>query len=344
MARKGEIVKELYKSIALLAERPSKTIEEIAVIGDNMPVSWMKDPKLLSKYVVDNGLNLEDASAFVNWILSLYGVLDKIEAEEHVTYAEFSKAYDAVMSLFIIIHRVNYVLRQTMIDVYDLLEREHRMRFKVKRCHSQAEACWERYIRPYRLNTERMAWSTMMDHLDLSHAAVQPMLEDVYVTLRDYMIRLGWRDVELKARSCIVLLMGKVAGASFERFFLDLMQETGINFKRCFEKADLRPMVKMFVQMMDGLGITTTTDADGYYTIADFQPDNNQRFKTAWKVFMEALRDDEIIEDAAKQALELNPKACEAYKYVLEQLDKEEEEKKKREMEEGFKMLEKDSR
>lgn len=341
MGKKREIARGLVGNIDLLLNRPAMPVEEITALGNKMPLLWMKNPQLVNQYISDNGLNLVDGSHFADWVLSLQEILDKIDIDsERVTFADLETGFEKVKSLFVIIHRVNYVLHQAMIRVYDLLEREGRLRFAVKKCQSQTEAVWESYVRPRRLDTERTAWYTLQDHMDLAYDAVEPKLEKVYETLRDYMIYLRWRDVELKARCCVALLMGEVAGASYVHFFSDFRKEVGIDFSRCFAADDLQPMVKKFASLCDTLGIKTCKDQYGYYALDGFTPSKNLRFKKAWDSFMDDLRDDDIIDKAAQQALELNPEAQKVYEHVLEESAREQEAKKQREMEEGFKMLE----
>ena len=341
MGKKREIARGLAGNISLLLNRPAMPPEDITALGNKMPVLWMTNPKLVNQYISDNGLNLVDGSHFADWVLSLQEILGKVDVDsERVTFADLNEGFEKAKSLFIIIHRVNYVLHQAMVRVYDLLEREGRLRFAIKKCQSQTEALWESYVRPRRLDTERTAWFVLQDHMDLAYDAVEPKMEKVYEALRDYMIYLRWRDVELKARCCVALLMGEVAGASYEHFFDDFRKELGIDFSRCFAADDLQPMVKRFAMLCDALGIKTCKDQYGYYALEGFAPSKNLRFKQAWLKFMDDLRDDDIIDNAAREALDLNPKSKALYEHVLEESEREQEAKKQREMEEGFKKLE----
>lgn len=340
MGKKAEFVKELAKLSARLKGRPSKSIEDIATIGDNMPVLYMSSPELASLYIDSQGMNLEDGAHFADWLLSLQAFLRKIEVTDAVTFGSLNAAYEEVRMQSLIIHRINYILHETMAEVSDLLKREKRLRFGAKKSWNAVENLWEAYVSPRLKETELSVWCTLQDTLDITYCDMEPLLERVYETVRDFMIHLGWRDVELKARCCIVLLIGRMVGNSFRQFFEDYYIKTHIDFKKYYASSDLQPMVRCFADMCNALGIETRTDSDGFYELNGFNPDGNQRVKTAWNAFMNALRDDDRMDESARLALERNPKIHEGYLHVFERTNLEAEERKKQKMEEGFKMLE----
>ena len=341
MGNKHDIFVGLAAVFQDMIGKPAKTKEEIDSLGERMPVVWMMDPALTVRYVVENGMNLQDAIGFIRWAYSIQALLDKIDVvDDKVTVADLNKALDSVTANFVVVHRVNYMLHETMLAVYDLLERDKRMRHLVKKYRNAAESVWSCSVSLRRQRVESTAWYTMQDHLCLAYGVVESKLEKVYEVLRDYMIHLGWRDVELKARCCVALLMGKVACASYGEFFSTFRNDTGINFSRLYVNDDMKPMVRSFASMCDALGIKTHIDQYGLYEIEGFDPDKNQRFKTAWASLMKDLRDEDLMDESAMHALELNVKAQEKYKYALDEIDAALEEKKRQEMEEGFKLLE----
>lgn len=340
MGKKIEIISELAKISGRLKDRPSMTAEEIAQRGDNMPIGWMTEPALVCRYIDETGMNLVDGAHFADWVLALQDVLRKISFKGDVLYKDFYTAYEKARTQFIIIHRVNYMLHETMVEVADLLEREKRLKLSVKKCWNLAEKVWQQYKNPHQKDMELSAWSTLQDHMDISYCDLQPLLETVYETVRDYMIRLGYRDVELKARCCVVFLMGKVACASYHQFFEDFLNNTHIDFEKCYTSSDMQPLVRWFAAMCKPLGMKTRTDEYGFCELDGFEPDGNQRVKTAWSAFMKALRDDDRMDESARRALELNPKAKEKYLHAVEEGKRAMDEQKQAEMEEGFRMLE----
>ena len=336
MAFKKDVENEMSLLVERLRKRPNHNDEELMTIAAQMPVVAMKNHKLFVQFLDKHNLSLLDGATLLLWAVGMHDFVLKIDAEPSVTFDEMWRAYhDKVQVHFIIIHRVNHMLHECMIEVYDLLEREKRLKMAVKMCSKKAEDCWYGYYRPRQQKTEKTAWYTLQDHLRIAYDSVQPRLEKVYETLRDYMIRLGWRDVEVKARCCTALLMGKVVGASFRQFFKDFKKETHVDYSRCFVNDNLQPMVRNFAEMCKHLGMKIRTDKHGFYELDDFNPEDNQRFKWAWEDFMVALRDDDLMDESARHAIELNPKVNEDYKAALEEerMKFDEEERKKMEQE-----------
>lgn len=262
------------------------------------------------------------------------------DAAPGITLGEVQQSWDLVQSHFVVIHRVNYVLHETMVTVFDLLERDGHLRFGVKKLASDVERMWTESIRPRQMAVERSAWCTFQDHLRLAYDAVEPRLEKVYEAVRNYMIRLAWRDVELKARCSVALLMGKMVGVSFRHFFDDWKKETRIDFTRAFQDDNLQPMVKAFARLCDSVGLRTGIDGDGYYMPTDIDLKANQRVVWAWDDFMLLLRDDDLMDDTARHAIDLNPVVRENYREAMEEAEREQEEQKQAEMQEAFKQLE----
>lgn len=60
-----------------------------------------------------------------------------------------------------------------------------------------------------------------MDHLRITYDILHPRIDKLYETVRDYMIRMGWRDVELKGKIEVALLMLKMHEYTFKSFFMD---------------------------------------------------------------------------------------------------------------------------
>ena len=131
------------------------------------------------------------------------------------------------------------------------------------------------------------------------------------------MIRLGWRDVEVKARIEVAFLLGKVARHSFRAFFKEFEDASGADFSKCFADSDLQQMVKYFAMMAESLGLKTEPDRFGLPDIKGFDCDANVRVKWAWNDFIKDLQDNDLMDESALRAIELNPKTKADYERQL---------------------------
>ena len=153
-----------------------------------------------------------------------------IKKDSDITFEQLHDALDRVQVNFIIVRRVNYVLHQTMIEVYDYLEKYNKLRFTTKKMYLKAEGEWQRYHNSRRKIIEKSAFYTLQDHLRITYDFLEPRKEKVYEAVRDYLIRLGWKDIELKGRIEVVYLMYKMARSTFLAYFKDFYEETTVDF------------------------------------------------------------------------------------------------------------------
>jgi hypothetical protein len=144
-------------------------------------------------------------------------------------------------------------------------------------------------------------------------------IEKVYTTIRDHMIQLGLRDIEVKGRIELALLMAKCARHSFVGFFKEFKDACGADFSKCFELADMTLMTKSFVRMVQALGIKVEPDKFGLFGILGVNASKSNRITWAWNDFLEDLRNDELMDEAALKAIGYNPTVEEEYKKVLEE-------------------------
>ena len=297
--------------------------EELLEIVRAIPLSVLKDNSKMESWYKDNGYNKVELAAILTVVATSmpgFKVTDLSESRKELwqdmTFGELYDFFERAQVQFIVIHRVNYLLHYLMIEVYDLLNKEKRLKFMVKKHKQKAEEVWDGYESPRFKSMTIEAWSTFDDYMRMSKDILQPRLDKVYETIRNYMIRLGWRDVELKARIEIVFLVGKVAYHSFRAFFKEFEDASGADFSKCFESSDLQQMVKYFAMMAESLGFKTETDKFGLPDINGFNP-TPIRVKWAWNNFIKDLQDNDLMDESALRAIELNPKTKEDYERQL---------------------------
>lgn len=298
--------------------------EELLEIVRAIPLSVLKDNSKMESWYKENGYNKVELAAILTVIATSmpgFKVTDLSESRKELwqdmTFGELYDFFERAQVQFIIIHRCNYLLHKLMIEVYNLLYKEKRLKFMVKKNSQKAEDLWDGYDKPRSQSKSEDAWQTFHDHMRITKEILQPKLDKVYETIRDYMIRLGWRDVELKARIEVVFLVGKVARHSFNAFFKEFEDASGADFSKCFESSDLQQMVKYFAMMAESLGFKTETDKFGLPDIKGFDCDANLRVKCAWNDFIESLQNNDLMDESALRAIELNPKTKEDYERQL---------------------------
>lgn len=317
--------------------------EELQKVVRAVPVATLKNEKKLEAYFKEQGWNKIELAAVLTVVLTAVPDFRKItlSGENEITFGEFYDYHERAQVQFIIIHRVNYIMHQAMITVYDLLEKNGSLKFMVKKNHLEAEKVWRAYEEPRRKQMEKEAWYTMQDHLRISYDILSPRLEKVYETIRDYMIRLGWKNIEVKARIETALLVAKVAKHSFRAFFKEFEESCGCDFSKGFEYADLHLMVKYFSQMSESLGFVMTKDRLGLPDIDNFDCDANQRVKWAWQDFIKDLQDNDLMDESALRAINLNPKVAEDYHKLIAEEEQQQMDKSVDKLSEKFKVTKK---
>lgn len=307
---------------------------EIKAIADVVPVKVLRNEKLLAQYVREHGLSDIELAQIITYVAILipeFRVID-IEQGKDITFGELYDFYERARLNIIIIHRVNYLVHHCMITVYDLLEREKRLRFGMKKHSQNAEKAWKAYEEPRRKEIEPDTWFALQDYFVVMEKMLSSRIEKVYAALRDHFIQMGWRDIEVKGRIELALLMVKCARHSFKGFMKEFKDACGADFSRCFDAYDMTTMAKSFVRMTEALGIKIETDKFGLIDIAGINIDKCPRVTWAWDDFIDGVRNEELMNTAAIQAFGYNPKVEAEYLKVLE-------EESRKEMEESFEKL-----
>lgn len=294
--------------------------EELLEIVRAIPLSVLKNDSKMQSWYKDNGYNKVELAAILTMVATSMPDfrLISVKPDTELTFGELRDFYERAQVQFIVVHRVNYLMHKLMIEVYNLLYKEKRLRFMVKKNSQKAEDFWDGYDKPRSQSKSEDAWQTFHDHMRITKDILQPRLDRVYEAIRNYMIWLGWRDVELKARIEIVFLVGKVAYHSFRAFFKEFEDASGADFSKCFESSDLQQMVIHFTMMVESLGFKTETDEFGLPDIKGFNP-TPIRVKWAWKNFIRDLQDNDLMDESALRAINLNPKTKADYERILEE-------------------------
>ena len=311
----------LHSVVDTLRSRKDHTREELDAIGRGMPVRDMQDSVRFKSFCIREGLGLMDTSILLAWVFTQKDFIEDIGVSDDKTYDEAVAGFEQARVNMIIIHRLNYIAHECMLKVYEVLGK--RLRFVPKKFHNEAERVWDKYYHDRRRQIEDKAWYTLSDHLRLVDAAIDPYREKVYEAVRDKMIALGIKDIEVKGRILVTFLMCKVMCNSFRHFFEEFERETGIDYSGCFKTDNLSGMTEAFAMMCAALGIGVEKDSDGYWMLKDFDYEKSPRFLGAWKRLIISLRDDDLMDRTALNAININPGMKEEYQRVLEEKEQE---------------------
>lgn len=307
---------------------------EMKALSDVIPVNVLLDTKKLATYAMEHKLTPVQVVQIVTYTtirFPEYRIID-IDESNQLTFGELFEFYERARLNFIIIRRVNFLVHQSMINVYDLLERENRLRFGVKKHSKDAEKVWNAYDKALRKKMDNDAWCAMQDHFMVMEDMLSHRIEKVYTTLRDHMIQIGWRDIEVKGRIQLAFLMVKCARHSFQSFMKEFKDVCGADFSKCFEASDMTTMAKSFVRMVEALGIKVETDKFGLHDIAGIDINKSPRITWAWDAFIESIRNEELMDEAAIKAFSWNPTVEAEFLRTLE-------EDKQKEFEKGLEKL-----
>lgn len=296
-------------------------VAEMKAMSDVVPVKVLLDNKLMATYATEHKLTPVQVAQIITYTTLRFPehrILD-IDQSSELTFGELFEFYERARLNFIIIRRVNFLVHQSMINVYDLLEKENRLRFAVKKHSKDAEKVWDAYDKALRKQMENDAWCALQDHFVVMESMLESRIEKIYTTIRDHMIQGGVQDIEVKGRIELALLMVKCARHSFVGFFKEFKDACGADFSKCFELADMTLMTKSFIRMVEALGIKVETDKFGLFDIAGMNTSKSPRITWAWDDFIDALRNDELMDEAALKAIGYNPTVEEEYRKALEE-------------------------
>lgn len=313
-------IAEIAKKVAA-RKVPDLGEEELKKMMESVPFRIMQSKDAFARYIADKKVSYHDFIVAYGYVLRNGKFFDSVKVTNDISFGDTLKILDDARTNFIIIHRINFILYDMIVGLFNILERDGRLKMNVKKAAKDIEKQWEAYRRRRKAEVEREAWFTMQDHLNIAREALDGKINGVYEAIRNNMIAKGMRDVEVKAWCITILLQGKVVTHSYRQFFDDIKKECGADISACFTGDDFSWLVNAFATLSDLLGMKTRKDGYGCWEAVDYSPNDSQRVEWAWKDYMASLRDDDLMDESAMKAINLNPKAKEQYAYILQDID-----------------------
>lgn len=168
---------------------------EMKALADVVPVKVLRNDKLLAEYVKEKHLSNIELAQILTYTAIRFPEFRQIDIapDKDITFGELFDYYERARLNFIIIRRVNFLVHQSMINVYDLLEKENRLRFGVKKHSKDAEKVWNAYDKALRNQMDNDAWCALQDHFVVMESMLESRIEKIYTTIRDHMIQGGYK-------------------------------------------------------------------------------------------------------------------------------------------------------
>ena len=295
----------------ILSERKNHDISELDVLCRKIPVRVMKDADAFVRYVVDNGFGMQDVSVMIAWIGAQQGFLDGVVTKGDITHGDCCKFLDTARTNAIVVNRTNFFLHQTMVWLFDYMRQNRIARGVANKAVSDVEREWHKIHLAHRTAVESKAWYAMQDYMIIAFDTILPKIEDVCKAIA------GEMD-ELTAMFTTVLLMGRMAVHTYRQFFDDLERDSGVDYRRLFTKEDMQPLLKAFSEVCRRCNIPIEKDDKDCWFTKGYKP--GKKVEEAWAALMDTVRNDDIMDESAKEAINLNPEIKKDYqKYLNEE-------------------------
>ena len=94
-------------------------------------------------------------------------------------------------------------------------------------------------------------------------------------------------------------------------------QKYGIDLSIDFRYADVSSMSRNFVWMMEQLGVRFVKDKDGDFALLGIEFDKSVRVEANWNSIVSIVTDDNLMDEMALEAINMNPKAKADYEAIV---------------------------
>ena len=102
------------------------------------------------------------------------------------------------------------------------------------------------------------------------------------------------------------------------------MQQFGVDFRFDFVYADITGIAKNFACMCSQMGIKFEKDKDGDMVLKGIDFDKSLRVQQAWDAIVEVVTNEELMDETALKAINLNPETKAGYEREIAKADAEE--------------------
>lgn len=268
---------------------------------------------------------------------------------EKLTVRELDAVIQDARRGFLSQHVLNYCAHYVVRDFKDWLDDK-----KLIRRFSKTEGYWRkldtdfrRYVKSHTDGIDPAAIGLFEDHVRLSYDNIAPRIGVLETAVRDHLIRhrremlaAGQKDdIATIQKAAVCLMFVSLMWCSFGNYFMEIVRQHGVDLSTKFLYADLSAMSRNFVFMCEAQGLKFTNDERYGTVLLGVCADASDRVSSVWNGIVRMLEDEDLSDRTAERAIGLNPEINADYQDVFEDVRREREEQKKREMDEAFRML-----
>lgn len=249
-----------------------------------------------------------------------------------ITLDQFYKLRVLVGQEFIHLHRLNYMTYMIIRDTYDWMEEKGYFTPNVKRYWKKIEQTFTDYQKAHKAQIDSHAWATIQDHVRLASNTIQPLIEPLEFSIRDYLIQKRAPMLAEGQKDDITLLIKVQTGIlfcaalrnTFKRFFGGCRQKYGCDFSVDFKYADISSIGRNFVWMMEQHGVRFTKDDDGDFILKGIRMDDSLRVEQAWNAIVDIVTDEDLMDKTAMDAINMNPETKADFERNVEKINEQE--------------------
>jgi hypothetical protein len=244
---------------------------------------------------------------------------------KELTVREFYALRAGIQREFIHMHRLNYLAFRTLQDVYDWMDDSHLLTYNVKGYWKKIERVYNDYKKMHLAMTDMSTYRLVDEHVCFVANEVLPLVPQLEVSVRDYLIQhrtemvsQGQKDdITLLTKVQICLMFCAALRNTRRNFFVDIINNHGVDLSADYTYADITSIGRNFVSMAEQLGVKFTTDKDGDYILKGVLVEKSVRVDSAWNRIVKIVTDDELMDEMVLKAINLNPEAKKDYEATL---------------------------
>lgn len=246
-------------------------------------------------------------------------------AGSQLTLKSFYALRKNVGDEFIHIHRINYMTWWAIEEMHDWMEDKKLLTTNVNKYWRLVERAFTIYQDLHFKLMDVTSWRTVQDHVRLAANLINPLKEPLEISIRDYLIQkrkpmvaAGQKDdITLLSKVGVCLLFCAALRNTRQNFFAMVTQKYGIDLSIDFKYADVSSMSRNFVWMMEQLGVRFVKDKDGDFALLGIEFDKSVRVEANWNSIVSIVTDDNLMNEMALEAINMNPKAKADYEAIV---------------------------
>lgn len=223
------------------------------------------------------------------------------------------------------LHRTNYMTYRVLDMVYNWMIDKKLFKGNAKKYWKKIYNTFKNYQTEHKSRIDQSSFMTVIDHERIAFSYIEPRLEPLEIAIRDYLIqhRSGIKesgqkdDITLLTKTYVGLMFCTALRNTRSEFFERFEKAFGIDFTTEYKWANINDIGRNFVWMMEQLGIKFVKDKDGDIVLKGVNVDNSCRVQSEWKSIVNIVTDEELMDETALQAINLNPKTKADYERVV---------------------------